>query len=123
MLNRTSRTTEPAAAEEVKPQKSEGEKQAEEIEEAKDARAQFVRKDIHLAKRFRTRRTGEEEDEVSSDEEVGAEEAHVKQETIKTEQRKYVLYNILNNLINFVYFNEFTQFDFLFLSLILTIAN
>jgi len=87
LLNRTSRTTEPAAVEESKtPQKSEGEKQAEEIEEAKDARAQFVRKDIHLAKRFRTRRTGEEEDEVSSDEEVGAEEAHVKQETIKTEQ-------------------------------------
>merc|ERR1711892_107073 len=91
LLNRTSRTTEPAAVEESKtPQKSEVEKQAEEIEEAKDARAQFVRKDIHLAKRFRTRRTGEEEDEVSSDEEVGAEEAHVKTETGDVKQEKDV---------------------------------
>ena len=38
MLNRTSRTVEPTK------EKSVAEKQAEEIEEAKEARAQFVRK-------------------------------------------------------------------------------
>ena len=107
MLNRTTRSVEPPK------EKSAAEKQAEEIEEAKEARAKFVRKgfnnflkltpgklgetqekqtflDIHLAKRFRTKRTGEEDPESSEEEEVAEENADVKQELVKTEQRKVI---------------------------------
>ena len=46
-----------------------------------------LQKDVHLAKRFRTKRTGEEEPEEEEEEEE--EQMDVKQEVVKTEQRKF----------------------------------
>ena len=49
--------------------------------------------DIHLAKRFRTKRTGEEEAELSSEEDEP--QPDVKVESVKTEQRNKTGRNLI----------------------------
>ena len=44
-----------------------------------------------MAKRFRTKRTGEEDPESSEEEEAAEESADVKQEPVKTEQSKVII--------------------------------
>lgn len=44
-----------------------------------------------MAKRFRTKRTGEEDPESSEEEETAEESADVKQEPVKTEQSKVII--------------------------------